>query len=63
MGKPYQNELNVLPDTHARAMALEINPLLAAIAASAQKSLVAIGSGGSLSAAEFTASLHQHYAC
>jgi hypothetical protein len=63
MGKPYQNELSVLPNTYARAMALEIKPLLAAIAASAQKSLVAVGSGGSLSAAEFTASLHQHYAC
>jgi len=63
MGKPYQNELSVLPDTYVRAMTLEIDPLLAAIAASAQKSLVAVGSGGSLSAAEFAASLHQHYAC
>lgn len=62
MGKPYQKELECLPRTYAWALGVDIAPLISALTASAQKSLVAVGSGGSLSVAEFTASLHQHYA-
>lgn len=62
MGKPYQRELECFPKTYAWALGVDIAPLISALTASAQKPLVAVGSGGSLSVAEFTASLHQHFA-
>lgn len=62
MGKPYQTELDCLPETYNWALSVEISRLTMALAASVQQPMVAVGSGGSLSVAEYVASLHQHFA-
>jgi hypothetical protein len=61
LGKPYQQELASLPETYSWVLDADIAPVVSALTASAQKPLVAVGSGGSLSVAEFTASLHQDF--
>lgn len=59
MGRPYETEIANLPATYRLAARVSIEPLRRAIQGSMAGPLVAIGSGGSLSAAHFAAALHQ----
>jgi hypothetical protein len=59
MGKPYETELRQLPETYDWALRAPISDLTEAVALLQSSPLVAVGSGGSLSAAHFVASLHQ----
>lgn len=61
MGKPYSSELNRLAATYNWAMNVDISGLTAAISSSSQVPLLAIGSGGSLTAANFATLLHNKY--
>ncbi|MBI4446311.1 MAG: sucrose-6-phosphate hydrolase [Acidobacteria bacterium] len=61
MGKPYAKELFGLSDTYAWALATPIEPLVAAVSASSPLPLLAVGSGGSFSAAHLACSLHQYH--
>lgn len=62
VGKPYSSELALLSSTYAWAMAADTTPLAAAIAGWAAQPLVAVGSGGSLTTANFASFLHERYA-
>lgn len=59
MGKPYQHELQALSDTYGWARAFELGAIRLAFEPLSEKPLVVIGSGGSLSAAHFAATLHE----
>lgn len=59
MGKRYSAELARLSDTYSWALEAPIDPLVAAISASSHLPLVAVGSGGSFSAAHLACWLHQ----
>jgi hypothetical protein len=59
VGRPYQRELRRLPETVKWACSLDITPLEAFVRESAAHPLVAIGSGGSSTAAHFAALLHR----
>lgn len=59
MGKPYQSELAQLDATYSWAATVDITRLVEALSASTETQLVAIGSGGSFSAAEYAAGLHE----
>lgn len=61
MAKPYASELSRLEETFLWASATNIEQLTSAVKAAALSSLVAVGSGGSLTAAHALASLHQSY--
>lgn len=61
MGKPYAAELSRLSDTYAWALETPIESLVASVSALSHLPLLAIGSGGSFSAAHLACSLHQHY--
>ena len=61
MGKPYISELEGLPDTYEWSMRVDVSPLANAISRAADLPLVATGSGGSLSAANVAAGLHQEH--
>lgn len=61
MGKPYELELQHLSDTYAASMKIDIRRLRDAVARASSLPLVAVGSGGSLSAAHFVAALHQRF--
>jgi hypothetical protein len=58
MGKPYATELSRLSDTYAWALETPIESLAAAVSASSHLPLIAVGSGGSFSAAHLACSLH-----
>lgn len=60
MGRPYSNELSALPETYRWALEVDIGRLVEAVRAAADLPLAAVGSGGSLSAAQFCADWHQH---
>ena len=59
MGKPYQSELESIGRTFEWAKGTDIGPLASFVDASCGSPLVAIGSGGSLTAAVFAALLHE----
>jgi hypothetical protein len=59
MGKPYESELTTLPQTYGWASTTDIGGLIDYVASIERKPLVAIGSGGSLTAAHFAALLHR----
>lgn len=59
MGKPYAAEISELPRTFAWAMARDITTLRQAVRTSGLYPLLAIGSGGSLTAAHALAALHR----
>jgi fructoselysine-6-P-deglycase FrlB-like protein len=59
MGRPYQAELAAFPETYRWALALDLSDYTAAVQRAAREPLVAVGSGGSLSAAQFCADWHQ----
>lgn len=61
MGKPYALELDRLTETYAWAQAVPIDRLASVISASAPLPLLAVGSGGSLTAAHLASALHQNY--
>lgn len=59
MGRPYAEELTELPRTYRWALSVDISPLVTGLRRAASLPLVAIGSGGSLTVAEFAAGLHR----
>lgn len=59
MGKPFISELRQLDATYRAALTMDVSALSAAISESLRYPLIAIGSGGSLSAAHFVCHLHQ----
>jgi len=61
MGKPYATELSRLSDTYSWALEAPIESLVAAVSASSHLPLLAVGSGGSFSAAHLACSLHHHH--
>lgn len=61
MGKPYRSELAQLESTYQFALDAEIRPLVDIVRASFGRSLLVLGSGGSLSAAEFIVRMHESY--
>lgn len=62
MGKPYQRELSMLASTYDWSMKADVSGLAAALADAISLPLVAVGSGGSLTVANFAAFLHERYA-
>lgn len=61
MGKPYINELGQLESTYRWATMADISRLRQAVITAGSLPLIAIGSGGSLTAAHFLAGLHRRY--
>lgn len=59
MGKPFLSELRQLDATYRAAHSMDLSALGAAISDTLRYPLIAIGSGGSLSAAHFACHLHQ----
>ncbi|WP_337171570.1 hypothetical protein [Gemmatimonas aurantiaca] len=59
MGRPYASELSAFPETYHWSLGIDIDAYVALIRRAARYPLVAIGSGGSLSAAQFCADWHQ----
>jgi fructoselysine-6-P-deglycase FrlB-like protein len=59
MGKPYATEIESLPDTYAWCLKQTVSLLSECIQSQSQFPLLAIGSGGSFTAAAFAAYLHQ----
>ena len=59
MGRPYTTELAELPRTYQWALNVDIGPLVTGLRRAASLPLVAIGSGGSFTVAEFAATLHR----
>lgn len=59
MGRPYRTELSAFPETYEWALGLDVEDFAAALRRAAKLPLLAVGSGGSLSAAQFCADLHQ----
>lgn len=59
MGKRYAEEIEQLGATYAWATTADIDDLVAAVSATAALPLLAVGSGGSLSAAHHASGLHQ----
>lgn len=59
MGKPYASEVKSLPETYRFASRAPLETLIRVVKGAAAGPLVAVGSGGSLSAAHFAATLHQ----
>ena len=62
MGKPYDSELRQLSDTLDWGAAVEISALRQSLKMAAAWPLVAVGSGGSLTAAHFLVDVHRRYA-
>lgn len=62
MGSPYARELEALAGTLEWATRIDIGPMEQFVAAARRTPLVAVGSGGSMTAAHFGALLHRHYA-
>lgn len=61
MGKPFATELSRLSDTYSWALEAPIDALAAAISAASNLPLLAVGSGGSFSAAHLASLLHQYH--
>ena len=62
LGKPYKTQLAALPETYAAALKVDISPLVDVVTSAIERPLVAVGSGGSLSAAQFAVTLHERFA-
>ena len=62
MGKPYDTELQQLPSTYEWSLGMDVTPLARAIRRATALPLMAVGSGGSFTAAEFAATLHRQLA-
>lgn len=61
MGKPYAKELKLLSETYAWARSADIGRLAQAVLSCAPFPLLAVGSGGALTAANIACGLHQHH--
>ncbi|MCI0430195.1 MAG: hypothetical protein L0210_06595 [Rhodospirillales bacterium] len=61
MGKPYQSELAQLAATYAWAKVFDVSAVRRAVRAAGSLPLIAVGSGGSLTAAHLLAGVHRHY--
>jgi hydroxymethylpyrimidine pyrophosphatase-like HAD family hydrolase/fructoselysine-6-P-deglycase FrlB-like protein len=61
LGKPYASELSQLSSTYQWAATVPNTALAKAVAAIYSTSLLVVGSGGSLSAAQFVASQHERF--
>ncbi len=61
MGKPYLQELRQLAETYSVANNLDTGIIEEAIASASSHPVFIIGSGGSLTAAQYICSLHQRY--
>jgi hypothetical protein len=59
LGKPYDSELDQLPETYRWAMLAPIDRLVTALRACSSFPLVTVGSGGSFTTADFAAGLHR----
>ncbi|WP_433934239.1 HAD family hydrolase [Sorangium cellulosum] len=62
MGRPYDDELSELPETYAWAQSVDLRGLAGAVHRAAHLPLVAVGSGGALTAAAGLAVLHRRHA-
>lgn len=62
LGKPYRNELDRLSETFDWVVCQDLAPVAQAVRASSFLPILAIGSGGSMAAAEYLAILHTHLA-
>ena len=58
MGKPYLSELRLLSDTFDWARGQDLGSIARAVSASSFLPILAIGSGGSMAAADYLAGLH-----
>jgi len=61
MGKPYNSELDQLYTTYEWAYRFDISAIQKAVEIACSLPLLVVGSGGSLTAAHFMASLHRRY--
>lgn len=59
MGRPYASELSAFPTTYDWALGIDLGAYVDLVGRAARYPLVAVGSGGSLSAAQFCADWHQ----
>lgn len=59
MGKPYDSELNQLPETYQWAARTPIDRLVCSLRATFSLPLIAVGSGGSFTTADFAALMHR----
>ena len=62
MGKPYQTELSKIGEVYDWAVRFDIQPLVDLVRALSAQPLLAIGSGGSFTAAHVAAHFHERYA-
>jgi fructoselysine-6-P-deglycase FrlB-like protein len=62
LGKPYDSELDQLSETYRWAASTPIDPLVTSLRAASSLPLIAVGSGGSFTTAEFAATLHREHA-
>src|SRR5262245_37046615 len=61
LGKPYESELENLPDAYRWAIQVPLDPLVTPLRAAASLPLVTVGSGGSFTTADFAATLHREF--
>lgn len=61
MGKPYAEEISRLHETYAWALGAPLDALSVAVRDASSYPLVAVGSGGSYTSAQFAASVHRQY--
>ncbi len=59
MTRSYDDEIAAFPETYAWASTVDVEPLRSQVEAAANRGLLAVGSGGSWTAAHFAAYLHQ----
>jgi fructoselysine-6-P-deglycase FrlB-like protein len=59
LGKPYDSDLNQLPETYRWATEVSIDRLVNPLLAATSLPLVTVGSGGSFTTADFAAALHR----
>lgn len=59
LGKPYNDELAWLSETYRWAMEVDCEPLTAAVRRATSMPLLAVGSGGSFTTADFAATAHR----
>src|SRR5262245_34067604 len=60
VGKPYRNELDRLSETFDWAVGQDLTAVTRAVRAASFRTILAIGSGGSMAAADYLAILHSH---
>jgi len=61
LGRPYAEEVSRLAETYSWALSVPVETLSIAVRAAASHPLVAVGSGGSYTTAQFAAATHRQY--